>query len=130
MAMRWLLSDVEAFHRACGHEVAEKPQSIRGPVYFLRHRLHQEEMRELDQAMLNDDLPAVADGLADLIYVLLGTALSYGIPLDRVWAEVQRANMAKVRDGAVLRDLGGKILKPEGWEPPAIAKIIEEAQGC
>lgn len=61
-----------------------------------------------------------------MIYVLVGAALAFGIPLDRVWSEVQRANMAKL-GGARRAD--GKILKPEGWQPPRIHEaIFGEAQ--
>jgi len=69
---------------------------------------------------------ALSDGLADLIYVCVGCALEYGIPLDRVGDEVQRSNMAKVDPltGAVRRRLDGKILKPEGWTPPDIAGVM------
>lgn len=70
-------------------------------------------------------LALIADGLVDLIYVCVGTALEFGIPLDRAWNEVQRANMAKVGpDGKVLRREDGKILKPEGWQPPDIEKAV------
>lgn len=65
----------------------------------------------------NIDLEKLSDGLADLIYVTVGTALEFGIPLDRVWAEVQRANMQKASGP---RRADGKVLKPPGWVPPDI----------
>ena len=34
--------------------------------------------------------------VAVTIYIAIGTALEFGIPLDRVWREVHRSNMAKV----------------------------------
>ena len=57
------------------------------------------------------------------IYVEIGTALQLGIPLDRVWTEVHRSNMAKVADGVVLNEMG-KVQKPEGWEPPDVEKAV------
>lgn len=62
-------------------------------------------------------LAEVADGLADLIYVACGAALELGIPLGAVWAEVHAANMRKVGGG---RRGDGKVLKPEGWQPPDV----------
>lgn len=81
-----------------------------------------EELDETLQAMCRDDLPAIADGLADLIYVALGTAIAYGIDLRPVWSAVHAANMAKI--GGPTRE-DGKVLKPEGWQPPDIKGILE-----
>ena len=67
------------------------------------------------------DVTFVADGLADLIYVAIGAAVSFGIDLDPIFAEVHRTNMLKV-GGATRED--GKILKPAGWEPPRILEAL------
>ena len=72
-------------------------------------------------AMGQGDLVEIADGLADLIYVLIGTSIAYGIDLEPIWDEVHKTNMAKV-GGGVRGD--GKILKPEGWEPPEIERLL------
>ncbi|MFD6517631.1 hypothetical protein [Rhodococcus sp. NPDC060176] len=51
-----------------------------------------------------------------------------GIPLQAVWDEVQRSNMAKVVEGVVVRDpVTNKILKPDGWTAPDIAGVLERA---
>lgn len=63
------------------------------------------------------DMAALADGLADLDYVVEGTRLEFGIDGAPIAAEVHRANMAKV--GGPIRD-DGKKLKPAGWTPPDI----------
>jgi predicted HAD superfamily Cof-like phosphohydrolase len=72
------------------------------------------------------DLVGIADGIADSVYVLVGTALEYGIPLDRVWGAVHSANMAKVDPvtGKVRKRFDGKVLKPDGWKRPDIAAIL------
>lgn len=44
----------------------------------------------------DEALAELADAIADSIYVLIGTALEYGIPLAPIWNEVQRSNMAKL----------------------------------
>lgn len=61
----------------------------------LRMRLIEEEFNELQKAFINKDLVEIADALADLQYVLLGTAISAGINLDPVFQEVHRSNMSK-----------------------------------
>jgi predicted HAD superfamily Cof-like phosphohydrolase len=74
-----------------------------------------------------NDIIEVADALADIIYIACGTAVSYGIPLDDVFAEVHRSNMAKLVDGKVIRREDGKIQKPDGWTAPDVKGVLEEA---
>jgi predicted HAD superfamily Cof-like phosphohydrolase len=63
--------------------------------------------------------PVVALILIELHYL----ADCYGVDMDPIWAEVRRTNMAKT-GGAKRAD--GKLLKPEGWEPPRIRECLEE----
>lgn len=62
---------------------------------MLRVRLMLEELTETTEALTAGDMVGFADGLADLLYVTVGAAVAYGIPLPAVWNEVQRANMTK-----------------------------------
>jgi len=89
----------------------------------LRYDLILEEMCETLDALLAEDIVAVADGIVDSITVLLGTASALGIDIQPIWDEVAKTNMAK--KGGPLRD-DGKRLKPPGWLEPAIAALIEE----
>lgn len=74
-----------------------------------------------------ENLAEVADGIVDSIYVLCQLGRSLGVPVDSVWDAVQAANMAKVNpDGTVTRREDGKILKPAGWTPPDVLKILFE----
>lgn len=63
-------------------------------------------------------LVSMADALADMVYVIYGTAATYGIDLGNVLDIVHDANMRKLVDGKVLKDENGKIQKPAGWTPP------------
>lgn len=95
----------------------------------LRWSLIDEEVnKELKPAMDDGDLVGIADAIADSIYVLVGTALKYGIPLDAVWNEVQSSNMSKFGDDgkAIFRE-DGKVLKGPNFRKPDIASIIEKA---
>ena len=126
--MLGLMHDVSAFHDATGTPNKwYEGTKIPGPDRVqLRAALILEECLETIDAIKEGNLVAIADGLADSIYVLVGTALEYGIPLHKVWDAVQEANMAKVdpTTGKVLRREDGKVLKPEGWTPPDIAGIL------
>ena len=119
-----MFTDVRAFQRAFGQRVGEKPELPDHKERTLRGILLQEEFNEYMRAEINDDLVEIADALADIIYIACGTAVSYGIPLDDVFAEVHRSNMAKLVDGKVIRRADGKVQKPEGWQPPDIKRIL------
>ena len=114
------------FHRAAGAYVSDEPTlDVPAEVRDLRLRLISEELDELRAALESDDLPGAADALADLLYVVHGAALAFGIPIDEVFAEVHRANLGKLGSsaGAIERE-DGKVLKPDGWKPPDIERVL------
>lgn len=119
---QWVES-VKEFMVKFGQPIRHKPSALTTGECFLRVNLIDEEREETVMAMANRNVTETADGIVDAIYVLIGTAIQSGIELDEIFAEVHRTNMAKV-GGKVRAD--GKILKPEGWEPPKIAEIIEK----
>lgn len=114
--------DIADFHKATEHYISSRPSSPPNEVCHLRHSLIDEEMGETLKAIENDDLVELADGIADSIVVLLGTAISYGIDIRPVWDEVHATNMTKV--GGLKRE-DGKSLKPDGWTPPKIKEILD-----
>lgn len=125
--MRSLLDDVTAFHKVCDLPVCELLAVPSDDRVALRASLiHEEVNKELLPAMATGDLVEIADALADSIYVIVGTALEYGIPLDHVWKAVQSSNMAKVdpTTGHVRKREDGKVLKPEGWRSPDIRGVL------
>ena len=126
--MENLQRDVRLFHYGAGLHVAKYPSTPPPPVQDLRVRLVDEEYTELIEALAEAGYPASAKQLgniakeaSDLIYVVLGTLVTYGIDLEPVWKEVQATNMDKLR--GPKRD-DGKQLKPEGWQAPDIESII------
>jgi predicted HAD superfamily Cof-like phosphohydrolase len=125
--MSKFVDDVRAFHLVTDTPVLASPQIPNADRILLRKRLIDEEVNvELFTAMKENNIVEIADAIADSIYVLIGTALEYGIPLDAVWGEVQISNMAKVDldTGKVRRREDGKVLKSEGWTKPDIRKAL------
>ena len=116
-------SMVERFHRLFDIVVQQKPGLVDERTRLLRERLIQEEFDELKQAMAQEDLPAIAKELADLLYVVYGTAVSYGIDMGPVFSEVHRSNMSKV--GGYKRE-DGKWVKPPSYSPASIGPILAE----
>jgi predicted HAD superfamily Cof-like phosphohydrolase len=68
-------------------------------------------------AKATPNFPEAIDALVDILYVTLGSAVTFGVLLRGPFNLVHQANMAKVGGGE--SDLG-KILKPPDWKPPDI----------
>ncbi len=119
--MNWY-QDLVDFHQKFGCAYQVRPGDVDKQTRALRKELIREETGELFDAMDAVDLADIADGIVDSIYVLLGTAVSYGIDIRPVWDIVHRANMAK--EGGTTRE-DGKILKPAGWAAPDVEGEIE-----
>lgn len=118
---------VREFHEAFGHPVAETVAVPETQLRKLRERLIEEEYYEVWSASLSEDPVELAKELADLIYVIAGAALVWGIPLDEVFEAVHESNMSKLGpDGKPIYREDGKVIKPEGWQPPDIASILKE----
>ena len=114
---------VEAFHRMFDIVVQQTPALVDDGTRALRERLIHEEFEELREAMAKDDLVGIAKEMADLLYVVYGTAVSYGIDMEPVFREVHRSNMTKV--GGYKRE-DGKWVKPATYSPAAIEPILAE----
>lgn len=123
--MKTMFEMVKDFHVAFGQRVSDSPELPDEAERILRMKLLIEEFEEYLAAENDDDIVEVADALADLIYIACGTAVSYGIPLDEIYNEVHRSNMAKLVDGKVLKNNLGKVVKPEGWTPPDVEGILK-----
>lgn len=63
------------------------------------------------------DLPAVVDAWADLVYVIDGAALEFGVDLDAVFRGVHEANLQKFGPGSWKREGDNKQMKPPDWKP-------------
>lgn len=126
-------SDVEVFMEACEQNVRTRPSQIPEEEIKLRVRLMNEELNgenELVDSMWKGDLVGIADGLADLLYVVFGTAAAYGIDIQEVFDEVQRSNMTKAlwdddaEEFVVIKNEYGKVVKPPTFSPADLAPIV------
>jgi hypothetical protein len=129
---------VRAFHEAYGLDMREPGEPIDfshenledARLFNLRNELNHEEFRELQGAWEGEDLVEYVDAVCDLIYVLAGSLVSFGVDLDACFAEVHRSNMSKLgEDGKpIVRD-DGKILKGPNYTPPDLRSIIYNTEG-
>lgn len=117
--------EVALFQEACGQKVHRKLTLEDHEQATLYMELIREEAQELKDAFENKDFAEMADGAADLIWVVLGLCNSVGIPINPVWREITLSNMSKIpSDGRVIRREDGKILKPDSYFPPNIEKVL------
>ena len=96
----------------------------------MRLSLIEEELKELKDAMKNNDLLEVADALTDILYVTYGAGHAFGINLDECFNElikVQNSNMSKLGDdGKPIYNENGKVMKGPKYFKPNLNKIIKQ----
>lgn len=91
------LNQVAEFHTTFKHPILENPIIPSKQRANLRISLLAEELKELQEAVENDDLVEVADALCDLQYVLAGAIHEFGLgaKFKTLFDEVHRSNMSK-----------------------------------
>lgn len=121
MAMRSL----REWHQRFGVPAISAP-SFPGPIRAtLRVKLIEEEAEEFRAASESGDVVEAADAIGDLLYVVYGAALEWGIDADAVFAEVHRSNMTKVwPDGTVHYREDGKVIKPPTYSKADIKGVV------
>lgn len=120
---------VKEFHEAFNLSVNDEPTF---KLLELRFNLCAEEHKEATEEMatlaVQVDKKATPEAirktkmrltkeLADNLYVIFGTAVTFGLPLEEVFEEVHRSNMSKLGDDGkpVLRE-DGKVLKGPNYK--------------
>ncbi len=119
---------IREFHEAMGAPSPEQPVLPSPETLTLRQTLIREEYEEVT-AVFHQLITGKEDGmtqliheLTDLLYVTYGAIEACGVDPDPVFAEVHRANMQKMNGP---RRADGKLLKPAGWQPADVRRVIE-----
>ena len=117
---------VGIFMKTFGQEVKDRPSFSTKKINNLRLSLIEEELKELKDAMENNDLIEVADALTDILYVTYGAGHAFGIDLDKCFNEVQNSNMSKIgKDGKPIYNEFGKVMKGPNYFKPDLTKFIK-----
>lgn len=115
---------VKIFMRAMSQDTPLGPTWPKTKIQILRADLIWEELQELIELIgPNDDsadwpipvLVKYADCLADLLYVVHGAAIAFGIDINPIFKVVHDANMRKL-GGPIAAN--GKQQKPPDWISP------------
>ena len=107
-----------------GEQKISSDLNLKNEQALLYMNLIKEEFEETTKAFYDEDLVEVADGLADMVWVIMGMCNSVGIDCDKVWKEVKSSNMSKFVDGKSIKNDAGKIMKPETYFKPNIKKAL------
>ena len=117
--------DVRTFMETYGQEINTKSSFPDEKIVQLRYDLINEELDELSSAIKDRDIVEVADALTDLLYVVYGAGHSWGIDLDKCFAEVQRSNMSKLgKDGKPIYNEKGKVMKGPNYFKPNLKQFL------
>ena len=127
------LAQVLEFYKAFRIPHNTEPKAPDNDRQFLRWRLISEEFNEVSKEMKADpeqvDLTKMAKELADLLYVVHGTVIEFGLQdvFGEVFSAVHASNMSKLRsDGTPIIDHGGKILKSENYFEPDLSFVTQK----
>ena len=109
-------------------------------MFELRERLIKEEFDELQAGMNNfilytkdpdlaDDAHEskveILDALADLLYVVYGTAITFNMDIDEAMRRVHASNMTKLgSDGEPVYDESGKVIKGPDYQEPKLEDLV------
>ena len=98
-----------------------------------RLKLVFEEVQELASAALDLESPGLVEAeklvmlqdflkeMCDVVYVIKGTALSFGMDFDQAYNLVHKSNMSKL---PLTKDADGKVQKGHNYQPPILEGLI------
>jgi len=124
--MTKVFTDVAVFMTACGQECPTTP-SKPSDLSALYVKLIQEEYLEFMRATKNNDDTEELDACFDMMWVIVGYMRSRGWDCEMAWDEGAKSNLSKIdpTTGNVVKREDGKILKPEGWQPPNFRQFVK-----
>jgi len=97
-----------------------------------RLRLLFEEIQELASAALDIEtstnpeerhvmMQDLLKEMCDVVYVIKGMAVSFGMDFDKAFELVHKSNMSKL---PLIKDANGKVQKGLNYEPPVLEGLI------
>jgi predicted HAD superfamily Cof-like phosphohydrolase len=83
-------------------------------------------MRDLNEqdAVSTETKQKMLKELCDLMYVVSGFAVTFGLPVQPAFVRVHKSNMSKLVDGMAVFREDGKVLKGENYQPPSMEGLV------
>lgn len=115
-------ADQAKFMIACDQSVGQLNEA----QYLMYTSLVKEEIAEFLAAFHKNDRIEELDALIDILVVTIGAIHSMGADAEGAWKEVMSTNFAKINPETkkVIKRGDGKVLKPEGWQPPNLKPYL------
>jgi NTP pyrophosphatase (non-canonical NTP hydrolase) len=116
------MEDVKRWLEAVGQTTTTDNEDQRN----LYAKLIVEEFGEFMAAFVDKDDVEQLDACADMIWVIIGYALSRGWDIEGAWTEVTRSNFSKFDPDTGLpikNPETGKIMKPETFSEPQLERF-------
>ena len=123
--MNKMQQQVKEFHLLYGCPSETRPNLISTERMRLRYHLMSEELHELFDAWAEEKLDKCADALGDLLYVVFGTAIEFGLDMEPIVDEIHRSNLSKLgANDKPIYAANGKVLKGPNYKPPNIEAVL------
>jgi predicted HAD superfamily Cof-like phosphohydrolase len=117
--------DVKRFMLAAGQRTDTKMDASDSQCRLYKNLIG-EEFNEFQNAYEQRDDVEILDACFDMIWVIVGYMHSRGWDCEGAWEEGAQSNLIKIDPvtGLVRRREDGKILKPDGWQPPNFEQFM------
>ena len=93
--------------------IFEEIQELAEVALDLETNLDVEERHVMMQDLLKE--------MCDVVYVIKGMAVSFGMDFDKAFKLVHKSNMSKL---PLIKDANGKVQKGLNYEPPVLEGLI------
>ena len=126
---------VRKFQKCMGQDIdiSYNPKTL-----YLRMNLITEELNELEEEVnkaiyefkensgdiSKETKQKILKELADLMYVVSGFAVTFGLPIQPAFNRVHTSNMSKLVDGKPLLNDWGKVQKGKNYKPPNMEDLV------
>lgn len=104
----------------------DENESVRQQAYDF----FSEEAEELKEAIKNNDITDIADGIGDVIFTAVAAGLKAGFTpehINQIIAEVNRSNFTKFDPETgkpIFRSTDGKVMKGSAFQPPVFSFLL------
>lgn len=128
--MEKIISKIKEFHSVFGIEESKEFGYVDPKRDALHYDLLIEEVEEFREACENQNEEKIIDGIGDVIFVAISSAIERGMGdiLVDVIMEISRANISKkgsTKGENIYRE-DGKVLRSPNYTPPDIKSIIKK----
>tara|TARA_E500000305_G_C3937434_1_gene195802 strand:- start:291 stop:665 length:375 start_codon:yes stop_codon:yes gene_type:complete len=93
--------------------IFEEIQELASAALDIETNLNKEERHVMMQDLLKE--------MCDVVYVIKGMAVSFGMDFDKAFELVHKSNMSKL---PLIKDANGKVQKGLNYEPPILEGLI------